>query len=150
MTQPLDHDELRGLLDALCEQTITPEQAERLEELVMSHPEAEALYVQYLSLHADLATHLAALPCPTEQALHQRAADKAPARAKAWRPRRYVVAASLLGLAAAAAVLAASAITATVQAGRQPGTSSRSTRTEPAATASAMTSHMAAWKANEP
>ena len=53
------------------------------------------------------------------------------------------------GLAAAAAVLAASAITASAQAGRQPG-APRSTRTDPAVMASAMTSHMAPWKANEP
>jgi hypothetical protein len=53
------------------------------------------------------------------------------------------------GLAAAAAVLAASAITATAQAARQLGVP-RSTRTDPAVIASAMTSHMATWKANEP
>jgi hypothetical protein len=38
---------------------------------------------------------------------------------------------------------------ATAQAGRQPG-SPRSTKTDPAAIASAMASHMAPWKANEP
>ena len=52
------------------------------------------------------------------------------------------------GLAAAAAVLAASAISATVQAGRQPGVP-RSTMTDPAVMATAMTSHMAHWNANE-
>jgi len=46
-------------------------------------------------------------------------------------------------------VLADSAITATAQAGRQPS-APRSTRTDPAVIASAMTSHMATWKANEP
>jgi hypothetical protein len=46
-------------------------------------------------------------------------------------------------------VLAASVITATAQAGHQPG-SPRSTRIVPAVIASAMTSHMAPWKANEP
>ena len=52
------------------------------------------------------------------------------------------------GLATAAAVLATSAIDATVQAGSQPGVPRR-TRTDPAVIASAMTSHMAPWKANE-
>jgi hypothetical protein len=52
------------------------------------------------------------------------------------------------GLAAAAAVLAASAVRATAQAGHHPGVPRR-TRTVPAAIASAMTSHMAHWKPNE-
>jgi hypothetical protein len=46
--------ELRPLLDALCEETITPEQMRRLEELVLAHPEAEAHYVRYMSFYADL------------------------------------------------------------------------------------------------
>src|SRR5262249_25220536 len=46
--------ELRTLLDALCEESITPEQLARLEELVLAHPEAEAFYVQFMSFHADL------------------------------------------------------------------------------------------------
>src|SRR5207245_45590 len=69
MSQPLgDFDELRGLLDALCEETITPEQVARLEELVLRHPEAEAFYVQYMALYADLARHFSA-PATTEQSL---------------------------------------------------------------------------------
>jgi hypothetical protein len=55
----------------------------------------------------------------------------------------------LAGLATAAAVLAASAIAATVQAPRQLGVP-RSTRNAPAMMASAMTSHIAPWKASEP
>lgn len=46
--------ELRVLLDALCEESITPEQLQRLEELVLAHPEAEAFYVQFMSFQADL------------------------------------------------------------------------------------------------
>ena len=46
--------ELRGLLDALCDETITPEQTRRLEELVLTDPEAAAGYVQYMSFAADL------------------------------------------------------------------------------------------------
>lgn len=106
MTQPpLDHEELKALLAALCEEVITEEQAKRLEALVMSHPEAEAIYVQHLALQADLVTHLAALPCPTEQSLRQRTADRdspSPA-AMRWRPRRaFVWGSAALGLAAAA------------------------------------------------
>jgi alpha-2-macroglobulin-like protein len=55
MTQPFpDFDELQRLLDALCEESLTAEQAGRLEDLLLGHPEAEAYYVQYLALHADL------------------------------------------------------------------------------------------------
>ena len=46
--------ELRSLLDALCEESISAEQLRRLEELVLSHPDAEAYYVQYMNLYADL------------------------------------------------------------------------------------------------
>jgi hypothetical protein len=73
MTQPFrEIAELQMLLDALCEQTITPEQMQRLEELLLRHPEAEAYYVQYMSLYADLARHFAILPATTEQALRER------------------------------------------------------------------------------
>jgi hypothetical protein len=48
-------DELLDLLDALCDGAITVEQMQRLEELVLTDPEAEALCVQYMSLFADLA-----------------------------------------------------------------------------------------------
>jgi hypothetical protein len=55
MAQPFpDFDELQGLLDALCEESLTGEQMGRLEGLLLGHPEAEAYYVQYLALHADL------------------------------------------------------------------------------------------------
>ena len=33
--------ELRALLDALCEESITPEQLRRFKELVLAHPEAD-------------------------------------------------------------------------------------------------------------
>src|SRR5579883_2593054 len=56
--------ELHPLLDALCEETITPEQLRRLEELVLAHPETEAFYIQFMSLHADLISHVAGLPEP--------------------------------------------------------------------------------------
>jgi hypothetical protein len=75
MTRPFrEFAELRALLDALCEETITPEQARRLEELILTHAEAEAYYVQYMSLYADLARQFAAPPGSREQALRERLA----------------------------------------------------------------------------
>jgi hypothetical protein len=67
-----DLPELRDLLDALCDETITAEQVERLEELVLNQPEAEAFYVQYLSLHADMIAHFGALASGKGQTLRDR------------------------------------------------------------------------------
>jgi hypothetical protein len=47
--------ELQRLLDALCEDAITAGQMRRLEELLLGRPEAEAFYVQYVGMYADLA-----------------------------------------------------------------------------------------------
>jgi hypothetical protein len=109
MSQPLsDFEELRGLLDALCEETITPEQVARLEELVLHHPEAEAFYVQYMSLYADLARHFVAAPATTEQSLWERLRGARPGPAAAARPagrRRRATLWGLLGLTAVAAAL---------------------------------------------
>jgi hypothetical protein len=44
----------------------------RLEELILADPEAEAFYVQYMGLVADLSRHFAAVPPPTEQTIRQR------------------------------------------------------------------------------
>ena len=61
MTQPaLDFTELRRLVDALCEETISAEQMARLEALLLAYTEAEAYYVQSMSLYADLTRHFAA------------------------------------------------------------------------------------------
>jgi hypothetical protein len=65
-------NELRPLLDALCEESLSPEQAHRLEELVLTYPEAEAYYVQYINLYADLVGNFGVVPAPTERSLHQR------------------------------------------------------------------------------
>jgi hypothetical protein len=69
---PLDLADLRALLDALCEESITAEQLRRLEELVLAHPEAEAYYVQYMSLHADLAGCFGVSPNRTGETLRRR------------------------------------------------------------------------------
>jgi Concanavalin A-like lectin/glucanases superfamily/FecR protein len=65
--------ELRPLLDALCEESITPEQLQRLEELVLTHPEAEAYYVQFMSFYADLVRNVGGLPPRAERSVRQRA-----------------------------------------------------------------------------
>jgi len=57
--------ELRPLLDKLVEESISPAQMQRLEELVLNHPEAEAHYVQFMSFYADLIHHVAGLPEPS-------------------------------------------------------------------------------------
>src|SRR5262249_34011052 len=73
MTGPFrEFAELRSLLDAVCEESITAEQLRRLEELVLNHPEAEAYYVQFMSLHADLVGHFGRLPARAEQSLRDR------------------------------------------------------------------------------
>jgi hypothetical protein len=70
MMRPFEHfEELRALLDALCEETIAAEQVRRLEELVLAHPEAEACYVQSMSLHAGLLDHFRVLPLRLPAAL---------------------------------------------------------------------------------
>ncbi|HEY7424913.1 MAG TPA: LamG-like jellyroll fold domain-containing protein [Gemmataceae bacterium] len=75
MMRPFEHfEELRVLLDALCEETIGAEQVRRLEELVLAHPEAEAYYVQSMSLHADLLDHFRVLPLRLPAALRENGA----------------------------------------------------------------------------
>ncbi len=70
--------ELQSLLDALCEESITPEQVRRLEELVRTQPAAEAYYVQYMSFYADLIGYLGVLPAATAGALRERVAAAQP------------------------------------------------------------------------
>ncbi len=46
--------ELAPLLEALCEDRLTPEEAVRVERLVLSSPEARWLYLTYVDLHGSL------------------------------------------------------------------------------------------------
>jgi hypothetical protein len=102
--------ELRPLLDALCDQTITPEQLQHLEELVLTHPEAEAFYVQYMSFAADVARAAARLPRPAQQAAKSsenataptepRPATDAARAVKRWRLSLAWCVAGFMGLAA--------------------------------------------------
>jgi hypothetical protein len=117
--------ELRSLLDALCEDSISTEQMQRLEQLVLNHPQAEAYYVQYMSLHADLVGHFGALPAKMEESLRCRigaeqpsrertqpalAAADAPSLAPRRRLRRLVWAGGVAAGLAAAVLLAVSLI----------------------------------------
>jgi hypothetical protein len=116
-----EFDELRALLDALCEETITPDQVRRLEELLLARPEAEAFYVQYMSFFADLDRHFSVLPLSTTGPLRalvegktapnaeeRPASQQAPPQPHVHRGRsRFVWIAVGLGGLAAAALLAA-------------------------------------------
>jgi hypothetical protein len=68
-------NELKALLDALCEESITPDELKRLEALVLEHPEAEAYYVRFMGLYADLLSHVAGLP---QRAVGHAAPDQLP------------------------------------------------------------------------
>jgi hypothetical protein len=100
-------DELRTLLDALCEETITPDQVRRLEEIVLQHPEAEGYYVQYMSLVAELGRHFADRSGQSNESLRARvesaqpAASVPPVSPQHARTRHWV----LLGLATIAAAI---------------------------------------------
>ena len=99
-----EFDELRQLLDALCEESISPAQVRRMEELVLGRPEAEAYYVQYMALYADLSRRFAGRPAVTEQSLRDRLAERsAAAAAPAPRVRPLRGRSAVLVLAAVAA-----------------------------------------------
>src|SRR5262249_17733599 len=74
---PIERDDLKALLDALADESITPEQVSRLEALVLAHPEAEAQYVQYMSMVADLNWPFSA-PAGAEQSLGGRVSSSRP------------------------------------------------------------------------
>ncbi len=105
--------ELRALLDALCEETITPEQFRRLEELILTRPEAEAYYVEHMRLHADLEAHFAGPPGRGPERLRGRIGEEKlnPAAAHATVPlataprRRRRALAGFLALGGVAAAL---------------------------------------------
>ena len=48
------HAELRGLLEALCDDCLSPAQSERLEQLVLADRDARRLYLEYIDLHGTL------------------------------------------------------------------------------------------------
>src|SRR3954447_26795123 len=101
--------EMRTLVEALCEDRITPEQMARLEHLVLTDPENEAFYLRIMHLHADLVHEFAGVLPGVGVGPPDRApsgvADAAPpstpgpdpggliARGKAWLPWAVTVAA---------------------------------------------------------
>ena len=102
--------ELRGLLDALCEESITPDQLQRLEQLVLTHPEAEAYYVQFMSFYSDLVRNVAGLPGRAERSVRERAGEAQPVRAAevgteacARTSRRWLLGLGAIGLVGLAA-----------------------------------------------
>ncbi|AGA31610.1 LamG-like jellyroll fold domain-containing protein [Singulisphaera acidiphila] len=54
MREPDRDTELRTLLEALCEESITPEQMARLEAMMMADPGAEILYLEFMQIQSDL------------------------------------------------------------------------------------------------
>ncbi len=54
MTQQSSNSELLLLLERLCEDRLTDEECERLEQLVLSDPAASRLYLDYIHLHGAL------------------------------------------------------------------------------------------------
>ena len=83
MKGPFDEilPEMQGLLDSLCEESIEPEQLRRLEELILSYPEAEAYYVQYMAFYSNLIGHFGVLPGGQDVGQREPAA-RPPAEAK--------------------------------------------------------------------
>jgi hypothetical protein len=98
---PVAFAELRSLLDALCEGSITAEQAQRLESLVLAHPEGEAHYVQYMQMFADLGRRFAGAPAPKQQ----RPQSMAQQTMRSGRRRRRWLVGAVVGLSAVAAAL---------------------------------------------
>ena len=108
-----EHDELRALLDALCEERITPAQIARLEDLVLNQPEAEAYYLQYLGMFAELTNSLSTSPILSERALRRRlgAVEPTAAPAEVPPPRRGSrIRWRIYGLTASLALLASAAL----------------------------------------
>lgn len=98
-----DFTELRGLLDAVCEESIAPEQMARLEEIVLADPEAESFYVQYMGMWAEMHRHFA--PATAGRAAeHIRERQAAPVRS-ARKRRLSIIGLAVCGLASAAALL---------------------------------------------
>lgn len=94
--------ELRTLLEALCEETITPEQMARLEALVMADPEAEAAYFEVMQIQAELLHEFGGLSIGVEEA-ENRSMDtsvRSPTPSRRRLPRLWLVgAAAVVGLA---------------------------------------------------
>lgn len=103
-----DFPELRELLDALCEESITAEQMVRLEAILLADPAAEAFYVQYMSMFADLQRHFGGQAAPERlrRRLVEQASERGPrliSRGWSWCRRNPAKAATFLGIGASLA-----------------------------------------------
>jgi hypothetical protein len=58
-------DELSPLLEALCEERLTPDEVVHLERLVLASPEARWRYLTYVDLHGSLYWNAAGIGSPT-------------------------------------------------------------------------------------
>jgi hypothetical protein len=110
MTPFTEQEELRALLDALCEERITPSEIARLEELVLTRPEAEAYYIQYIGMFAELSSTLSTSSALNERALRRRLFAKEPLppasnnrRKRTW--RQFGLAAGCLAITIVAGLL---------------------------------------------
>ncbi|MFO1094200.1 MAG: DUF1553 domain-containing protein [Planctomycetaceae bacterium] len=83
---PQDHRELPELLEALCEERLSPEQHARLDRLVVTDAEARRLYVDYIALHGMLSWDVASAASGKFVALAAAAAaEKQPLRRRSTR-----------------------------------------------------------------
>lgn len=112
MNEAFPHrDELQNLLNALVEERITQEEMQRLEGLVLTDPEAEAYYVQFMSMHAELASQFDRFPSPAATTLRERAetpqpkATSAPVAAPLWFRRVWWTGVAFVATAAAILVI---------------------------------------------
>jgi Protein of unknown function (DUF1549)/Protein of unknown function (DUF1553) len=114
--------EMLDLLDALCEERLTHEQALRLERLVLKDRGARRLYVQYLDLHGSLLWDAAQTDGATPPPLPWEAAARgvAPAAGSDASSRRRRMAWALTASAAAALLVLAS-VAAWFRPAQQPG-----------------------------
>jgi len=64
-----DQKELGDLLEALCEDRLTPAENARLEQILLAQPEARAFYLNYIDLHGALYWDLAVAVPETEDAV---------------------------------------------------------------------------------
>jgi ferric-dicitrate binding protein FerR (iron transport regulator) len=100
---PAWQEELQTLCEAVIEDRLTPEQLQRLEQLILADPAARRFYVEYLHQHGSL--HWSASE-PAAQTLPMGPRPEADVPRKASKPRLWwTVAASALAASIAAAVV---------------------------------------------
>lgn len=99
------HAEVRALAEKACNETITPEESTRLNELLRGDPDAQVLFTQYMGVHAGLAWELGSYAAPAASA-----PEVAAAGPPSLRRRRRVWNVAVAGGIAAVLVLAVSLV----------------------------------------